>query len=97
MPKSIGERHPGRADRPIALKKKGDSARLAFASTLERGGRVSIFARGADVKCDVFGELTVEHPFTGKVLDDKLAKQLDSGIEVTASGAAKVIAFYTPP
>jgi hypothetical protein len=82
---------------PIVLKKKGDSARLAFASSLERGGRVSIFARGADVRSEVFGTLSVEHPFTAKVLDAALAKQLDSGIDVTADGAARVIAFYTPP
>jgi len=82
---------------PIVLKKKGDSARLAFASSLERGGRVSIFARGADVRSEVFGTLSVEQPFAGKVLDAALAKQLDSGIEVTADGAARVIAFYTPP
>jgi hypothetical protein len=82
---------------PIMLKKDGDEARLLFASTLERGGRVSIFARGADVRSEVFGVLTVEQPFKGKVLDDDLAKRLNTGIEITAKGAAKVIAFYTPP
>ena len=35
---------------PVVLR-KGEEGRLLFASDLEVGGRVSIFARGADVKC----------------------------------------------
>jgi hypothetical protein len=31
------------------------------------------------------------------VLDSELAKKLERGIEVEATGAARVIAFYTPP
>jgi len=81
---------------PIVLR-KGEEGRLAFASDLEVGGRVGIFARGGDVKCPVFGELTTDRPFAGKVLDAALAKTLARGIEVTGAGAAKVVAFYTPP
>jgi hypothetical protein len=81
---------------PTVLR-KGEEGRLAFASDLQPGGRVGIFARGGDVKCPVFGELTTDRPFAGKVLDAALARTLSGGIEVTGVGAAKVIAFYTPP
>jgi hypothetical protein len=81
---------------PVVLR-KGEEGRLIFASDLEVGGRVSIFARGADVKCPVFGELTTDRPFAGKVLDAALAKSLARGIEITGAGAAKAVAFYTPP
>lgn len=81
---------------PIVLR-KGEEGRLAFVSDLEPGGRVSIFARGGDVQCPVFGELTTDRPFAGKLLDAALARSLASGIVVTGSGAAKVVAFYTPP
>jgi hypothetical protein len=81
---------------PVILR-KGEEGRLAFASDLEVGGRISIFARGGDVKCPVFGELTTDRPFAGKVLDAALAKTLARGIEVTGVGASKVVAFYTPP
>jgi hypothetical protein len=81
---------------PMVLR-KGEEGRLVFASDLEVGGRVSVFARGADVKCPVFGELTTDRPFAGKVLDATLVKTLARGIEVTGAGAAKVVAFYTPP
>jgi hypothetical protein len=81
---------------PVVLR-KGEESRLMFASDLVPGGRVSIFARGGDVKCPVFGELTTDRPFAGKVLDAALAKSLARGIEVTGTAAAKVVAFYTPP
>jgi hypothetical protein len=81
---------------PIGLR-KGEVSRIVFASDLERGGRVSIFARGADVDCPVFGHLTTEMPFAGKILDERLAKTMAGGFEVTGRGPAKVVAFYTPP
>jgi len=81
---------------PVAMH-KGESTRLVFASDLARGGRVSIFARGADVQCPVFGDLTTDMPFAGRVLDDALAKSLARGFDVSAKGPAKVVAFYTPP
>jgi hypothetical protein len=70
---------------------------MIFASDVESGGRVSIFARGADVDCPLFGTLTTDRPFAGKVLDANLAKTIAGGFDVTGRGAAKVIAFYTPP
>jgi hypothetical protein len=81
---------------PIDLR-KGEPGRLAFMSDLQSGGRISIFARGGDVKCSLFGELTTDQPFAGKILDEALAKTLAAGFEVTSRGPAKVIAFYTPP
>jgi hypothetical protein len=81
---------------PIVLR-KGEEARLVFASNLQSGGRMSIFARGADVECPVFGELSTDRPFAGKVLDAGAAKSLAKGFEVKGRGPAKVIAFYTPP
>ena len=81
---------------PIGLR-KGEVGRITFASELKRGGRVSVFARGADVECPVFGNLTTDMPFAGKVLDERLAKTLAGGFDVTGRGPAKVVAFYTPP
>jgi hypothetical protein len=81
---------------PIVLR-KGETSRLAFMAEPQSGGRLSIFARGGDVQCALFGELTTDKPFAGKVLDEALAKTLAAGFEVTGRGAAKVIAFYTPP
>jgi hypothetical protein len=81
---------------PVVVR-KGEVARMVFTSELLAGGRVSVFARGGDVECPVFGELTTDRPFAGKVLDDALVKTLAGGFEVTGRGAAKVVAFYTPP
>ena len=81
---------------PVVLR-KGEEAKLVFSSELVKNGRVTVFARGADVTCPVFGDLTTDRPFAGKVLDAALAKSLASGIEITGRGPAKVVAFYTPP
>jgi len=81
---------------PVVLR-KGEVSRLAFASDIESGGRVSIFARGGDVECPLFGTLTTDRPFAGKVLDAALARSLQGGFDVTGRGAAKIVAFYTPP
>jgi hypothetical protein len=81
---------------PIGLR-KGEVGRITFASELKRGGRVSVFARGADVECPVFGNLTTDMPFVGKILDERLVKTLAGGFDVTGRGPAKVVAFYTPP
>ncbi len=81
---------------PVVVR-KGEVARLAFASDVVSGGRVSIFARGADVDCPLFGTLTTDRPFAGKVLDAALARSLAGGFDITGRGAAKVVAFYTPP
>jgi hypothetical protein len=81
---------------PIVLR-KGEVSRIAFASDLKSGGRIALFARGADVDCPVFGQLTTDRPFAGKVLDEALARTLAAGFDVTGRGAAKVVAYYTPP
>jgi hypothetical protein len=70
---------------------------MRFASVLERGGRVAVFARGGDIHVDAFGDLTVDMPFSLKVLDSAAVASLTSGFAVQARGAAKFIAFYTPP
>lgn len=81
---------------PVVLR-KGEVTRLQFSAKLESGGRIAILARGADVECPVFGTLTTDRAFAGKVLDDASAKSLAAGFEITGRGAAKVVAFYTPP
>jgi hypothetical protein len=81
---------------PVVLR-KGEVVRMAFTGKLETGGRISILARGGDVECPLFGTLTTDRAFAGKVLDTTLAKTLASGFDVTGRGAAKVVAFYTPP
>jgi hypothetical protein len=80
---------------PVVLR-KGETSRIAFASDMASGGRVAIFARGADVDCPVFGQLTTDRPFAGKVLDEGLARTLAAGFDVTGRGPAKILAFYTP-
>jgi hypothetical protein len=81
---------------PIVLH-KGQSERVQFKSKLARGGRLALFARGADVGSDVFGDLTTDMPFAGKVLDERLADTLGGGFLLRGTGAAKLIAYYTPP
>ena len=81
---------------PLVLH-KGQSEKVQFRARLERGGRLSVFSRGSDVGTDVFGDLTTDAPFAGKVLDERLAATLAQGFFVRGSGPAKLIAFYTPP
>ena len=81
---------------PIVLK-RGQTEKIKFSSKLTRGGRVAVFARGADVQSDVFGDLTTDTPYSGKVLDDRLISTLEGGFFLAGTGASKVIAFYTPP
>ncbi|MGO8995665.1 MAG: hypothetical protein ACLQVI_20330 [Polyangiaceae bacterium] len=76
---------------------KGQMERVQFKSKLARGGRIALFARGADVGSDVFGDLTTDMPFAGKVLDARLAETLGGGFLLRGTGAAKAIAYYTPP
>jgi hypothetical protein len=81
---------------PVQLH-RGQTENVRFTSKLERGGRVGVFSRGADVRSDVFGDLTLETPFVGRVLDDRLVDTLRNGFFLGGTGAAKVVAFYTPP
>ncbi len=77
--------------------RKGQMEVVRFDRELERGGRVSVFARGADVSTDAFGDLTTDVPLVNRVLDDRTAASMSRGFNVTAKGPAKFVAFYTPP
>jgi hypothetical protein len=76
---------------------KGQTETLKFPTTVERGGRVALFSRGADVRTGLFGDLTTEEPFQNKVLDERTAITLNQGVNVAGTGPAKLVAYYTPP
>jgi hypothetical protein len=80
---------------PVTLH-KGQTETVKFPSALRGGGRLSIFARGADVSCSAFGELNVDTPFLNRVIDSAHESALTNGFAVTGTGAAKLVAFYTP-
>jgi hypothetical protein len=80
---------------PVTLH-KGQTETVRFPSALRGGGRLSIFARGADVSCSAFGELSVDTPFVNRVIDSAHESALTNGFSVTGTGAAKLVAFYTP-
>jgi hypothetical protein len=81
---------------PITLH-KGQSEVVKFQQPLERGGRLSLFARGADIHCAAFGDLSTDQPFLNRVLDYRQEGALERGFEVTGRGPAKLVAYYTPP
>jgi hypothetical protein len=81
---------------PVALH-KGQTEQVRFKTPLERGGRLCVFSRGGDVQAAAFGDLTTDSPFINRVLDERTAPTLASGFSVSASGPAKLVAFYTPP
>jgi len=81
---------------PIALH-KGQIETVKFKSKLQGGGRLALFARGADVSCQAFGDLTTDTPFQNRVIDSRQEASLEPGFNVAGTGAAKLIAFYTPP
>lgn len=81
---------------PIALH-KGQIETVKFKQKLEGGGRLALFARGADVTCQAFGDLTTDMPFQNRVIDARQLDSLAQGFSVAGTGAAKLIAFYTPP
>jgi hypothetical protein len=81
---------------PFALH-KGQVETVRFQTPVESGGRVALFARGAEVNTTSFGNLTVEMPFINRALDTATAKQLADGFNLNGTGPAKVIAYYTPP
>lgn len=76
---------------------KGQIETIRFSAPVEPGGKITVFARGAEVTTAAFGALTTEAPFVNRVVETATAKSLAEGFNVTASGPAKVIAFYTPP
>ncbi|MFO0566098.1 MAG: hypothetical protein U0263_10585 [Polyangiaceae bacterium] len=81
---------------PIALH-KGQIETVRFPSAMRGGGRLSLFARGADVTCQAFGDLNTDLPFQNRVIDGRHEKNLEQGFSVAGTGAAKLVAFYTPP
>jgi hypothetical protein len=81
---------------PFALH-KGQVESIRFKTPLEAGGRIAVFARGADVNITSFGTLSTDTPFITRALDADMAKALSAGFNVNGTGAAKLIAYYTPP
>jgi hypothetical protein len=85
---------------PIALH-KGQSETLKLDEPVKPGGRIALFARGAqkgaDVSAGILGELTTNKPFIGEVLDTAKANAINGGLAISARGDASVVMFYTPP
>ncbi len=81
---------------PVMLH-KGQSETVKFSSALKGGGRLAMFARGADVSCSAFGELSTDTPFINRAVDRSHEPQLANGFNISGNGPAKFIAFYTPP
>jgi hypothetical protein len=88
----------GRTERfgPIALH-KGQVETVKFKQALKGGGRLAMFARGADINCSAFGDLTTDMPFLNRVIDHRHEGGLMDGFNIAGSGAAKFVAYYTPP
>lgn len=81
---------------PITLH-RGQLETVKFDSPIEPGGRLALFARGADVRTRAFGELTADMPFLNRVIEHRQAAELAHGFGVEATGPAKLVAYYTPP
>jgi hypothetical protein len=80
---------------PIALH-KGQIETVKFSRPLRAGGRLALFARGADVSCSAFGDLSTDLPFQNRVIEARHESGLETGFSVAGTGAAKLVAFYTP-
>lgn len=81
---------------PITLR-KGQTERIKFNQPLQGGGKLALFARGADVHSASFGDITTDTPFLNRVIDSRGLAGLAEGFEVVGRGPAKLVAFYTPP
>jgi hypothetical protein len=81
---------------PFALH-KGQTETLTWKTPLEPGGRLAIFARGAEVNVSSLGSLSVEMPFANRVVDASLMRSVAGGLTINGTGPAKVVAYYTPP
>jgi hypothetical protein len=81
---------------PLALH-KGQAETLTWKTPLEPGGRLAIFARGADVNIATMGTLSVDMPFANRVVDATNVRSWSQGITLTGTGPAKVVAYYTRP
>jgi hypothetical protein len=76
---------------------KGQTEAVRFKATLEPGGRVAILARGADVNVASLGTLNTDTPFINHTLDVATARNWSAGLNVSGTGPAKLVAYYTPP
>jgi hypothetical protein len=81
---------------PISLH-GGQVEQVTFNEPLRGGGRVAMFARGADVSCPAFGDLSTDLPFMNRVIGGRQEAAFTSGFSVLGKGPAKFVAFYTPP
>lgn len=81
---------------PVTLH-KGQTETVRFPSPLKGGGRLALFARGADVSCSAFGDLTTDTPFMNRVIESRQEASFADGFTITGTGPAKLVAFYTPP
>ncbi len=80
---------------PVTLH-KGQTEIVKFPSKLSGGGRLALFARGADVSCAAFGDLNTDMPFMNRIVEQRHEGGLEMGFNVTGHGPAKFIAYYTP-
>ena len=76
---------------------RGQIESVKFGVPMRRGGKLALFARGAAVQGRACGELGIDKPFANVILDHATEQEVASGLQVTASGAAELVAFYTAP
>jgi hypothetical protein len=76
---------------------KGQVETIRFEAPLEAGGRLAVFARGADVNVASLGTLHVDMPFANRGVDPAMVRSLAGGLSVQGMGPAKLVAYYTPP
>ncbi len=80
---------------PAVTLVKDQSHTFRFATPIEAGGRLAVFARGP-VEAGRLGTLSLDLPFLNHIVVDDAASFAD-GLTVTARGSADVVAFYTAP
>jgi hypothetical protein len=81
---------------PLSLH-KGQVETIKFRERLRGGGRLALFARGADVHCASFGDLDTDRPFSNRIIEARHEAGLEHGFNITGTGPTKFVAFYTPP
>lgn len=80
---------------PVTLH-KGQTELVRFDVPIAAGGRLAVFARGHDVSCPSFGDLTFDQPFVNRVVSRSKEPELHNGFPVIGTGPAKLVAYYTP-
>jgi hypothetical protein len=81
---------------PVSLH-RGQVETVKFKTAMKGGGRLALFARGADVTCSAFGDLNTDLPFQNRIIDQRHETNLETGFNIAGNGPAKFVAFYTPP